>query len=83
MTNTKLQKLRKFNEARTITVEDGHLCIRRLLSGHYNQADADFIAAFAEAADWLIECVEALEWYANPENYGADKGERAREALKL
>lgn len=56
---TLLETLKKLNGERTLETNDGHLCITRLLSGHYDQADADWIAAMSNNATALLELVEA------------------------
>ncbi len=49
--------------------------------------DAAFIASLANNADWLIGCVEALQFYAEEGGngllrYGSDSGRKARAALE-
>ena len=106
---TKLEQLKKLNEARTKgpwkfergTV-DGVLVTspRQWICEGMNYEDgadnAAFIATLANNADWLLGCVEALQWYADFENHKGkeregmayttpvddDFGKRARAALE-
>lgn len=57
----KLEEMKRVGEARGLEVKDGVLCLTRLLSGHYNQADADFIAMAANNWDKLMAVVEAAQ----------------------
>lgn len=55
----KLEELKKLCDETTIEVKDNDLCITRLLSGHYNQVDVEFIAAARTMMPKLIAIAEA------------------------
>ncbi len=54
-----IKELRRAFIDTSIEVKDSHLCITRLLSGHYNQADADFIAIAVKYWPRLVDIAEA------------------------
>lgn len=82
MTPDRLQKMRELNEARNKGVKQSFDCISFLYVN----------------ADWLLSCVEALQWYADEKNWRCvsefrgskitfagfvgDGGTRARSALE-
>lgn len=81
MTPDRLQKLRELNEARTWGDIEGS-----------SQPKKEMVEFMSNNADWLIGCVEALEFYASRDNWyrnhqikefviNRDGGERARQAL--